>query len=68
MQHIVKTAEHIGRGDVRIYLELINLVNHENVFAYDFEKAIAADGTRFLNRDTESWFPLLPSIGMSWTW
>lgn len=57
-----------SRGDVRIFLELINLANRENVFAYDYEKEIAADGTPFLARESESWFPLLPSIGMSWAW
>jgi hypothetical protein len=44
------------------------VANRENVFAYDYEKQTASDGTQFLARDNESWFPLLPSIGMSWTW
>ena len=57
-----------ARGDVRVFLELINLANRENVFAYDYEKQVADDGTRYLARDTESWFPLLPSIGMNWAW
>jgi hypothetical protein len=57
-----------ARGDVRVFLELINLANRENVFAYDYEKQTASDGTQFLARDNESWFPLLASIGMSWTW
>ena len=57
-----------ARGDVRLFLELINLANRENVFAYDYEKEIAADGTPFLARESESWFPLLPSIGMNWAW
>lgn len=57
-----------SRGDVRVFFELINLMNRENVFAYDYEKEIAADGTPRLARDTESWFPLLPSLGVSWTW
>ena len=55
-------------GEVRLFLELINLANRENVFAYDYEKEIAADGTPFLARESESWFPLLPSIGASWSW
>ena len=46
-----------ARGDVRVFLELINLANRENVFAYDYEKKVADDGTRYLARDTESWFP-----------
>ena len=58
----------ISRGDVRVFLELINLANRENVFAYDYEKEIAGDGTPFLARESETWFPLLPSIGLSWTW
>ena len=59
---------HTEGGDLRVFLELINLANRENVFAYDYEKDIRDDGTRFLAQDTESWFPLLPSIGMSWSW
>ena len=59
---------HTSRGDVRLFLEFINLANRENVFAYDYEKDIAADGTPFLARESESWFPLLPSIGMNWAW
>ena len=58
----------LARGDVRVFLELINLTNRENVFAYDYERSVDASGTPFLNRDTESWFPILPSLGMSWTW
>ena len=28
----------------------------------------AVFGTPFLARESESWFPLLPSIGASWAW
>ncbi len=57
-----------ARGDIRLFLELINLANRENVFAYDYEVKAAADGTSFLQREAESWFPLLPSVGVNWAW
>lgn len=56
------------RGDLRLFLELINLTNRENVFAYDYERDVRKDGTAYLAQDTESWFPLLPSVGMTWSW
>ena len=55
-----------ARGDVRLFLEVVNLTNHENIFAYDYEKAIDSSGAYFLRREGETWFPLLPSIGISW--
>lgn len=58
----------MSHGDIRVFLELINLANRENVFAYDYEVKTAADGTSFLEREGESWFPLLPSVGVNWAW
>ena len=34
----------------------------------DYERAVDSAGSPYLSQDTESWSPLLPSIGMSWTW
>ena len=58
---------HTRRGEVRLFAELINMPNRENVFAYDYEKETDANGDTHLIQDAESWFPLLPSIGVSWT-
>jgi len=55
------------RGEVRVFFELINMTNRENVFAYDYEKAIDDNGNFYLNQEGETWFPLLPSLGVSWT-
>jgi len=52
---------------VRLFFEVVNLTNHENVFAYDYEKAIDGDGNFFLRQEGETWFPLLPSVGVSWS-
>jgi hypothetical protein len=55
------------RGEVRVFFELINMTNRENVFAYDYEKAIDDNGNFYLNQEGETWFPLLPSLNVSWT-
>ena len=52
---------------MRLFAQLINLANRESVFACDYEKGTDSSGDPYLNRDVESWFPPLPSIGVSWT-
>jgi len=45
-----------SRGQVALFLEIINFYNRENVRNYE----VAA------TRRVETWFPLLPSLGVSW--
>lgn len=56
-----------SHGRVRFFVELVNLYNHDNVASYHYHVRQDADGGFFYERDEENWFPLLPSIGMSWS-
>ncbi|MEO8577086.1 MAG: TonB-dependent receptor [Gemmatimonadales bacterium] len=54
-------------GELRFFVEVINLTNHENVLGYDvFRVSDPVTGLR-LARDPETWFSILPSAGVSWS-
>lgn len=54
-------------GEFRFFFELINLTNHENVLGYDVFKVTDPAGAFRLQRDPETWFSILPSLGVSWS-
>jgi outer membrane cobalamin receptor len=55
-----------SRGKITVFLHVINVYNHENVNNYDFSILNEnAEDFRF-EIDTETWFPILPFIGVSW--
>ncbi len=54
-------------GDLRFFVELINLTNHANVFGYDYFRETQSNGEIGLVRNQETWFTILPSVGASWT-
>lgn len=56
-----------AHGDFRFFLEVINLTNHENVLGYDVYRVRDPGGTLRLQRDPETWFSILPSLGVSWS-
>lgn len=56
-----------ARGELRVFAEVINLTNHENVLGYDVYRIRDANGVFSLVRNTETWFSILPSVGVSWT-
>ncbi len=51
----------------RFFFEVINLTNHENVLGYDVFTVRDASGVISLQRDTETWFTIVPSLGVSWS-
>jgi hypothetical protein len=55
------------RGDFRFYGELVNITNHENVWGYDYFSVRTSDGVIALQRDPETWFTILPSVGITWS-
>ena len=55
-----------SRGDLRFFAELVNLTNHGNVFGYDYFRSGTATNI-ILNRDEETWFTILPSLGIAWS-
>ncbi len=56
-----------ANGEFRFFVEVINLTNHENVLGYDVFRIRDAAGTLQLERSVESWFSILPSVGVSWS-
>ena len=58
----------LAGGDVRLYIEVINLTNHGNVFGYDYFATRDASGNIVLDRGDETWFTILPAVGAVWNW
>ena len=54
-------------GDLRFFVELVNMTNHSNVWGYDYFRQPSSAGGVRLQRDLETWFTILPSIGISWS-
>ena len=54
-------------GDLRFFVELVNMTNHSNVWGYDYFRLPSSAGGVRLQRDLETWFTILPSIGISWS-
>lgn len=55
-----------ARGKITTFLHIINAYNHENVNNYDFSILEENAGSFRSEIDTETWFPILPFIGVSW--
>lgn len=51
----------------QVFVELVNLTNHSNVFGYDYYRTRDGAGTIGLVRDNEKWFTILPSVGVAWS-
>ena len=54
-------------GEFRLFAEVINLTNHRNVLGYDYARTNSPSAGIRLTRGLESWFSILPSIGLSWS-
>ena len=55
-----------ANGEFRFFFEVINLTNHENVLGYDIFRVHDAAGALRVQRDTETWFTILLSLGVAW--
>ena len=55
------------KSEFRFFVEVINLTNHKNVLGYDVFRVRDAAGAFSLQRDPETWFSILPSLGVSWS-
>ena len=51
----------------QVFMELVNLTNHKNVFGYDYFRIRESGGRIGFTRNDEKWFTILPSIGVSWS-
>jgi len=58
------------RGRVTAFLEIMNLYNRKNVAYYDYLIHTPSDDRppNMISKLPVHWFPLLPSIGVSWSW
>jgi len=54
-------------GTVQFFVEVLNLTNHGNVWGYDYFRVRDPGGQVVVQRDGESWFTILPSLGISWS-
>ena len=54
-------------GEFASSLEVINATNHANVFGYDYFKYRNDAGQIILGRGDETWFTILPSLGVTWS-
>lgn len=55
-----------AHGEFRFFVELVNVTNHANVFGYDYFRKPSGPNTVVLASEEETWFSLLPSLGVSW--
>jgi hypothetical protein len=55
------------RIDLRLIAEVINLTNRENVLGYDVFKTQDAPGVFRAVSEPETWFSILPTVGINWT-
>ncbi len=54
-------------GEFGVSLEVINLTNQTNVFGYDYFKRRNDAGQFVLERGDETWFTIMPSLGVTWS-
>ncbi len=54
-------------GEFGVALEVINLTNQTNVFGYDYFKRRNDAGQFVLDRGDETWFTIMPSLGVTWS-
>jgi len=56
----------VGKGQLAVFVEVINLYNRANVRSYVYDLDLQPNGQFVATRNAEKWFPRLPSIGISW--
>ena len=55
------------RGELTLYLEVINLTNRSNVCCTeDFHFEIEGDGSVTVIPEYRSWAPIIPTVGVGW--
>jgi hypothetical protein len=60
-------ALNTSKGRINLFLEIINLYNHDNLFIYDYNIVYTEDGN-YLEKDPLYYLHILPSLGVSWVW
>lgn len=55
-----------SRGKIAVFLHIINLYNHENVIRYDHDIRQETPDTFRAEIEPETWFGIMPFLGVSW--
>ncbi|MBX7150947.1 TonB-dependent receptor [bacterium] len=55
-----------NRGIINVYFEVFNAYNHSNVRSYNYDGRESGNNV-YYQKSAETWLPILPSIGISWT-
>lgn len=57
----------LKHGTLRLYADVFNALNRENVFSYEYDVAPGPNGVPDVRRHTgDTLIPLLPSVGLTW--
>jgi len=56
----------VKRGTLLAFIEVSNVLNHDNVCCRDWDLEEDDDGNEFLDYSHDYWMPLLPAIGVLW--
>jgi len=57
----------VRRGALSVFLELTNATNRNNPCCADYDIEEDEQGNTYLDRAVEDWLPLLPAVGVHWT-
>ena len=63
----VTRRKQTATGEFRFFFDVVNVTNHRNVLGYDYFRVSDKAGGIRLQRDLETWFTILPSLGVSWS-
>jgi len=56
----------VKRGTLLAFIEISNVLNHDNVCCRDWDLEEDDNGNEFLDFSNDYWMPLLPAIGVLW--
>ncbi len=57
-----------ARGEIELWFQLNNALDRDNACCVEYDVTRAPDGTLQIEEDIESWLPLIPGIGVRYTW
>jgi len=57
---------HTSKGDIRLFLEIVNLYNRNNLYGYDYELERDKLGILYYVKEPLYYLQIMPSIGITW--
>jgi outer membrane receptor for ferrienterochelin and colicin len=58
----------LSKSQITLFVAVINLYNRDNIRNIKYSVRRDPDGVPYLFEQKGYWFPLLPSLGVNWTW